>query len=91
MDELAVDEIIEGRNGEDDELGTRDDGWESVDEVMAAAGLDPTLKDKITVRDKTFLRVVSSGVIGNIATTIWCVLQQDGKEINPVFWREETD
>jgi len=91
MDEMAVDEILDGRTGEDGELGTRDDGWESVDEVIGATGLPEDLKDKITVRDKQFLRVVSRGVVGNIETVVWCVLQQDGTDVKPVFWREETD
>ncbi len=89
MDEWVVEDIIEGRSGEDGEDGTRDDGWESVDEVIAETGMSPDLKDKITVKDKQYVRVVSEGEVGNVRAGIWCVMMIEESEPKAVFWREE--
>ncbi|MDD4736136.1 MAG: type II secretion system protein GspK [Kiritimatiellae bacterium] len=89
MDEWVVDEIIDGRVGDDGEAGTRDDGWESVDAVLAEAGLSPELRDKITVKDKQYVRVVSRGEVGNVRAGIWCIMEMTGDTPKPVFWREE--
>lgn len=90
IDVWSVDKIIEGRTGMDEQAGTRYDGWESPDEVMAAAALDSSLKDRITVRDTQYLRVTAQGEVDNVRAGIWCVMEVGGEggTIRPVYWRE---
>lgn len=89
MDEFAVDQIVEGRSGLDGEIGTRDDGFDSVDEVLSLTGLDPSLKDKVSVTDRTYVRVVSVGEVQSVRRGIWCIFRVDDSGASPVFWREE--
>jgi len=90
IDEIAVDAIMEGRLGPDGEAGTRDDGFKSVDEVIAAAGLPQSAARRITVSSRRYLRVVSTGQVGDLAVVIWCVLKCEGQRVQVVFWREDT-
>jgi len=90
IDEFAVDAIIEGRKGPDGEAGTRDDGFTSVDEVIAAAGLSREVAHRITVSSYKYLRVVSTGQVGDLAVIVWCVLEYQGDKVRVVFWREDT-
>jgi len=89
IDEWMVEDIIEGRKGLDGEENTEDDGFESVDEAIAKAGLPADLKGKLTTVEKKFVRVVSIGEVGAIKTGIWAVMRYDGGKVTPVFWREE--
>jgi len=89
IDELAVDAIIEGRKGSDGEAGTRDDGFTSVEEVIAAAGLSRDVAQRITVSSRKYLRVVSTGQVGDLAVVVWCVLECEGDNVRVVFWRED--
>ncbi|MBU0676508.1 MAG: general secretion pathway protein GspK [Verrucomicrobia bacterium] len=89
MEEWVAEEIIEGRKGIDGEAGTRDDGFESVDEAVDLTGMDPALKDKLAVKDVKYVRVISEGEVNNVKSGIWCVLRVDEAEVSPVFWREE--
>ena len=90
VDEYAVDAIIEGRKGEDGEEGTEDDGYKDINDVIAAAGLPETLRDRICVRSRKYLRVVSFGKVGEVGSGVWCVLEVDGETVRAVFWREES-
>lgn len=90
IEDYDVDGIIEGRKGFDKTEGTKDDGFESVDDMMAAIGLnDPALKEKFTTMDRRYVRVVSIGEVGEVRNGIWCVLQADATGIIPLFWKEE--
>ena len=89
IDEWMVDDIIEGRKGLDGEENTDDDGFESVDEAIAKAGLPADLKGKITTVEKKYVRVVSIGEVGAVKSGIWAVMRYDGGKVVPVFWREE--
>jgi general secretion pathway protein K len=90
IDEWTVDQIIEGRAGEDGEPGTRDDGWESVSEAVSLAGIPGDIAERISVRDKQYVRVISLGEVGNIHAGIWAIMELDEDNVKPVFWREET-
>ena len=49
-DEVAVEDILEGRNGVDGIPGTEDDGFSSVQEVLAVTGLPATRTAAVLVR-----------------------------------------
>lgn len=90
IDEWAVDAILDGRSGIDGEMGTVDDGFESVNEVVSVAGLPDTVKGKISITDHTYVRVVSVGESQGVRAGIWAVMGVQDGEVKPVFWREET-
>jgi general secretion pathway protein K len=93
IEDFDVDDIINGRAGEDEEPGTKDDGWESVDAVMAKLGLGgkdaEAVQSRITTTERTFVRVISKGEIEGIRSGIWAVFQADASGVIPLFWREE--
>ncbi len=90
MTEVSADSIIEGRVGEDGLAGTADDGYQSVSEALAVAGMPDASRRQFTVRDLRYLRLVSVGEVQRIRSGIWCVLQiEDTGTVRPVFWREE--
>lgn len=89
MDEWAVDAIIEQRVGPDGEWGTRDDGFESVEQAIAATGMNPALRNRLTVTDVHFLRITSIGEVRGVRSAAWGVLRVQGRELVPVYWREE--
>ena len=89
IEEWVVDDILEYRTGIDGIPGTRDDGFESVDEVLRRTGLNPDLAGRITTADTKFVRVVSIGEVQGVRIGIWAVLQVRDKSVIPVYWREE--
>jgi general secretion pathway protein K len=93
LEDFDVDDIIKGRAGVDEELGTKDDGWESVDEVMAKLGLSgkdaEAVQGRLTTTERTFVRVISKGEVEGVRSGIWAVFQADASSVIPLFWREE--
>lgn len=90
LEEFDVDDIIEGRKGTDQAEGTKDDGFESVDDVMSKLGIsDPAVRDKLTVTERRFVRVISKGEVQNVRSGIWCILQAEDSGVTSLFWREE--
>lgn len=90
MDEWAVDAILEQRLGLDAELGTRDDGFESVQAAIDLTGMNPQVAGRITVRDVHFWRVTSVGEVGGVRSAAWAVIRLDDEgQWVPVYWREE--
>lgn len=89
IEEWAVDAIIEQRAGLDGELGTRDDGFESVQAAIGLTGMNPALADRITVDDVIFLRITSVGEVGGVESAVWGVFSVEGEELVPRYWREE--
>jgi general secretion pathway protein K len=87
--EWEADAIIEGRVGPDGVEGTRDDGYASVDELLARTGINPALRGYFTVSDIRYVRVISIGEVQGVRAGIWAVFRMDAGEIYPVFWREE--
>jgi general secretion pathway protein K len=88
-----ADQIIQGRAGKDGELGTKDDGWDSVDAVIAELGLSgadaQSVRDRITTDERQFVRVISKGEVEGVRSGIWAVFQADASGVIPLFWREE--
>lgn len=90
LEEFDVTDILQGRLGFDGEPGTKDDGFKSVDEVMALIGSsDEQVRNAITVSERRYVRVVSLGESYGVRSGIWAVMQVDEKGVTPVFWREE--
>lgn len=87
MDELVVEEILRARRGVDGEEGTLDDG---IKDLNTIAGMTPRIARWLTVRDTKYLRVVSVGEVEGVRSGIWCILQADGGNVLPVYWREES-
>jgi general secretion pathway protein K len=89
IESFVVDDIIKYRSGQDGEMGTKDDGFESIEDVAAKTGLNPSLKDRITTTERKYIRVVSIGEVQGVKSGIWCILQAGDASVIPVFWREE--
>ncbi len=89
IDEFVVDAIIEHRVGLDGIAGTREDGFESVDEVIALTGMRADLRDRIRVRDVDFYRITSIGEVRGVRRGAWAVMRVENGDVTPVFWREE--
>lgn len=89
IEDWVIDDILEYRSGEDGEMGTRDDGFDSVDDLISKTGFDPELRDKISVVDKKYLRVISIGEVGEVKNGIWAVYEAGDQGVRPVYWREE--
>ncbi len=90
IENYVVEKIIEKRAGLDGQMGTVDDGFQSVQDVISQTGLDPKLADRITTSDRKYLRIVSMGNVKNVKAGAWVIVQQSGQKMVPVFWREET-
>ena len=89
IDEFAVEDLLEGRLGADGEPGTEDDGFDSVGQAIAVAGLNDAVSSRVSVDERRYLRVISVGESGGVRTGIWAIVLQDGRDLIPVFWREE--
>lgn len=90
IEDYVVEKILELRSGVDGQMGTVDDGFVNVQDVIGKTGLDPKLADKITTTERKFLRIVSVGEVKSAKAGVWVIAQQNGKNVLPVFWREET-
>jgi len=89
MEEWVVNDIIDMRDGEDGKANTKDDGFDSVDEVVSKTGMNPALKDRLTTTERKFVRIISVGEVHHVKSGIWCILQVTEGQAVPVFWREE--
>jgi general secretion pathway protein K len=90
LEDYDVDAILEGRLGEDGEAGTKDDGFKTVDEVMAKMGLsDGTVAEKLTTTEHRFVRVISIGESQGVRSGVWAIFDATAENVYPVFWREE--
>ena len=90
LDEYHVDDIINGRAGEDGEMGTKDDGYKTVEEVMAMIGLnDPEVAKRLVTESRDVYRIISKGEVHGVRSGIWCVLRVSDQGVTPLFWREE--
>lgn len=89
IEDYVVEKLLERRSGLDGESGTIDDGFQSVEEAISFSGMDPKLSDRITTTERKYLRIVSIGEVGKVRAGIWAIVQQSGRQLVPVFWREE--
>jgi len=93
MEDYDVQDIIDGRKGLDKQEGTKDDGFESVDEVISKLGVSGALaqkiRDRITTTAGGVYRIISIGEVQGVKSGIWCVMRLDQTGTTPLFWREE--
>jgi len=89
IDEFAIGDILEGRLGIDGAPGTEDDGFDSVQQVIAYAGLPSGISSRITVKERRYIRMVSIGEYQDVRMGIWSIFLVNGRDVIPVFWREE--
>jgi general secretion pathway protein K len=90
LDEVTVEGILEQRLGEDGEAGTRDDGFESIEDFLSIPGVDAgVIGSQITVDERRFVRVVSVGEVEGVRSGIWAVFMVDEERVLPLYWREE--
>jgi general secretion pathway protein K len=89
IDDWVVDAIMEQRLGPDGQAGTKDDGFDTVEDAIGKTGMDPELRERVRTKDYQFLRLVSIGEVHGVRCGIWCVMQVGGGSVLPVYWREE--
>ena len=89
LTEQEADDIVAGRVGLDGQAGTRDDGYESVDEMLQITGANAALRDRFSARNFRYLKIMSTGESDGVKYTIWCTMLVQGKQMVPVAWREE--
>ena len=89
MDEWVVEDLLKYRLGDDGLPNTKDDGFNSVQEAISQSGMDPALAGKISVSDRTYVRVVSIGENNGVRSGVWAVFEVGSKKVLPIYWREE--
>ncbi len=89
MDEWVVEDLLKFRLGDDGIPNTKDDGFESVQDAISKSGMDAALADRISVSDRTFVRVVSIGENNGVGCGVWAVFEVGDKKTTPIYWREE--
>lgn len=89
LTEWEVEDILRHRLGEDGIPNTVDDGFASVQEVIAKTGINPAFAERISVSDRRFVRVVSIGENGGVRMGVWAVLEVGRNRVTPIYWREE--
>lgn len=81
LDESAIDEIIDLRNGLDGEEGTEDDGFRSLDEI----GMSQS--DLFTTEGST-VQITSLAQTENFAYEICCIANINESELEILSWNE---
>ena len=87
--EWQADALIEARSGFDGVEGTTADGFESVDQALAAAGLPEEYGPQFVVGRPSIVRIVAEGESQGLRAVVWCVVEIAGPRSTVVFWREE--
>jgi general secretion pathway protein K len=89
MDEWVVEDILANRLGEDGLPNTEDDGFKNVGEVISKTGMPAALGDKLSVSDRSFVRVISMGENNGVKSGVWAIFEVGDRDITPLYWREE--
>ncbi len=89
MDDWVVDDLLKYRLGDDGLPNTKDDGFDSVQQAISKSGMDPALAAKISVSDRTFVRVTSIGENNGVKNGVWAVFEVGNNKVTPLYWREE--
>ena len=96
LDGEMIAEIMKWRvTGLDGIQGEGLDGYSSVNQALAVAGLDASFASRYTVNDNRYVRIVSTGesVSGEgqepVRFVIRATVRQEGRTIIPLAWREE--
>ncbi len=89
LSEFDVEAILGHRLGEDGIPNTIDDGFQSVQDVISKTGIDAAFADKISVSDRTYVRVISIGENHGVRMGVWAVFEVARNRVTPLYWREE--
>ena len=86
VDDILARAIMEEREAmEEDEPNP----FSSVEDLFARIeGLDPAIRDRVTVNSQYF-RITATGRVGNVERTIWCIAYRDGGALRYLRWCEE--
>ncbi len=87
VDETVADDIIRQRTPENTE-GTIDEGYRNISEVFARTRTSPALQAVFTTGEHHFMRVTVRGECEGVHSGIRCVMWNDNRRFQPVFWRE---
>jgi len=87
VDETVADDIITQRTPENTE-GTTDEGYRNVSEVFARTRTSRALQGLFTTSEHRFMRVLVRGECQGVHSGIRCVMWNDNRRFQPVFWRE---
>ncbi len=87
VDETVADDIIAQRTPENT-AGTIDEGYRNVSEVFARTRTSRALQGLFTASEHSFMRVLVRGECQGVHSGIRCVMWNDNRRVQPVFWRE---
>lgn len=87
IDDVVADDIIAQRTPENTE-GTIDEGYKTDNEVFARTRASPALQGVLTAAEHHFMRVLIRGECQGVHSGIRCVMWNDNRRFQPVFWRE---
>ncbi|MGA0333819.1 MAG: general secretion pathway protein GspK [Kiritimatiellia bacterium] len=86
--EEQVDQLLEGRAGTDGIFGTEDDGYSTLDQGLANAGLSTDTRELFTLSDFSWVRVTSAGVAGGIRKGSLAIYEYSGMDFVLVSYEE---
>jgi len=87
VDDTVADDIIAQRTPENTE-GTIDEGYKNDNEVFARTRTSKALQGVLTAAEHHFMRVLVRGECQGVHSGIRCVMWNDNRRFQPVFWRE---
>ncbi|MCX7007775.1 MAG: type II secretion system protein GspK [Kiritimatiellaeota bacterium] len=87
IDDVVADDIIAQRTPENTE-GTIDEGYKNDNEVFARSRVSKGLQGMLTAVEHHFMRVQVRGECQGVHSGIRCVMWNDNRKFQPVFWRE---
>lgn len=88
VDDAVAADIIAQRAGPDGIEGTLDDGFVNLNDAFAKTRLMPAIQNILTTSEHRFMRIVVRGECAGVQSIIRCVMWNDSRKIQPVFWRE---
>lgn len=86
--EEQVDTLLEGRAGDDGIFGTEDDGFNTLNQGLAAGGLSTDTQSLFTLSDLSWIRVTSIGVVGGIRKGSLAIYEYSGMNFTLVSYEE---
>ena len=66
-----------------------DTSFKSVNDVFARVpDLNPALRNYIST-DSAIYRITSTGTVGGVRRTVWCIARYSNRKLTILRWREE--
>ncbi|WFB35722.1 type II secretion system protein GspK [Kiritimatiellota bacterium B12222] len=86
--EEQVDNLLEGRSGDDNIWGTEDDGYRDVIQALATANLSQETENLFTTADFRWVRIISIGEVGNVRRGSLAIYEFTGSEFTLLSYEE---